>query len=99
MNQLQLGLIIEGNSTNSEILRLSSIVQELGPVKSSSLRVARRHSNQIRAGYPISEYQDLHAASLILIKLADSSVARVVEELCSSDLPLRGLGFALCESW
>src|SRR5436305_2101387 len=97
--QLQLGLIIEGNSTGSEILRLPSVVQELGPVKSSSVRVARRHSNQIRAGYPVGDYQDLHAANLILIKVADSSVPKVVEELCASDLSLRGLGFVLCESW
>ena len=97
--QLQLGLIIEGNATHSEILRLPSIIQELGPVKSGSIRVARRHSNQIRAGYPVSDYEELHAADLILIKVADSSVPRVVEELCASDLPLRGLGFALCESW
>ncbi|MFL6414528.1 MAG: DUF2520 domain-containing protein [Bryobacteraceae bacterium] len=100
MNQhLQLGLIIEGNSTHSEILRLPSIVQELGPVKSSSFRVARRHSNQVRAGYPITKYEELHPAGLTLIKVADSSVARIVEELCASDLPLRGMGFALCESW
>src|SRR3954447_20412905 len=97
--QLQLGLIIEGNSTHSEILRLPSIVQDLGPVKSSSIRVARRHSNQIRAGYPVADYQELHTANLILIKVADSSVPRVVEEICVSDLPLRGLAFALCESW
>ncbi|MFL6448885.1 MAG: hypothetical protein ACJ746_14540 [Bryobacteraceae bacterium] len=97
--QLQLGLIIEGNSTHSEILRLPSIIQELGPVKSSSIRVARRHSNQIRAGYPVAEYQELHAANLILMKLPDSSVARVVDELCASDLPLRAQGFALCETW
>src|SRR6476469_7721972 len=97
--QLQLGLIIEGNSTHSEILRLPSIVQDLGPVKSSSIRVARRHSNQIRAGYPVADYQDLHTASLILMKLADPSVPRVVDELCASDLPLGNLGFALCETW
>ena len=28
--QLQLGLIIEGNATHSEILRLPSLVEELG---------------------------------------------------------------------
>jgi len=97
--QLQLGVIIEGNSTHSEILRLPSVGQELGPVKSSSIRVARRHSNQIRAGYPVPDYRELHAANLILMKLADSSVERVVEEICASDLPLKGMGFALCESW
>src|SRR5947209_1394760 len=97
--QLQLGLIIEGNSTHSEFLRLPSIVQELGLVKSTSIRVARRHSNQIRAGYPVADYRDLSSANLIFMKLSDSSVPRVVEELCDSDLPLDGVGFALCETW
>ena len=97
--QLQLGLIIEGNSTHSDILRMPSIVQELGPVKSGSIGVARRQSNQIRAGYPVADYQDLNAASLVLMKLNDSSVARVVQELCDSDLPMRGVGFVLCETW
>src|SRR4051794_15832840 len=97
--QLQLGVIIEGNSTHSEILRLPSVVQELGPEKSSSMRVAGRHSNQLRAGYPIGDYRELQAANLILIKLADSAVPKVVEELCASDLTLKGLGFALCETW
>src|SRR5436305_13989009 len=97
--QLQLGLIIEGNSTHSEILRMPGILQELGPVKSGSIRVARRHSNQIRAGYPVADYRELHSANLIFLKLSDSSVARVVDELCASDLPMKGVGFALCESW
>jgi hypothetical protein len=97
--QLQLGLIIEGNSTHSEILRLPSIVRDLGPVKSSSVRVARRHSNQIRAGYPIADYQELHASNLILLKMSDSYVTRVVEEICASDLPLRGMSIVICESW
>src|SRR6476620_4493148 len=97
--QLQLGLIIEGNATHSDILRMPSIVQELGPVKSGSIRVARRHSNQIRAGYPVADYRELHSANLILLKVSDSSVARVVDELCASDLPMKGVGFALCESW
>jgi predicted short-subunit dehydrogenase-like oxidoreductase (DUF2520 family) len=97
--QLQLGLIIEGNSTHSEILRLPSIVQELGPVKSSSIRVARRHSNQIRAGFPVSEYQELHSANLVLVKASDASVTKIVGELCESDLPLGAVGVVLCETW
>src|SRR3954470_12817076 len=97
--QLQLGLIVEGNATHSDILRMPSIIHELGPVKSGSIRVARRHSNQIRAGYPVAEYQELNAANLVLIKVSDSTVARVVDELCDADLPMRGVAFALCETW
>lgn len=97
--QLQLGLVIEGNSTTSEILKLPSLVEELGPVKSGSIRVARRQSNLIKAGYPVVDYEDLQPAGLILLKLADSSATRVAGELCASGLCLEGLSFVLCESW
>lgn len=96
---LQLGLIIEGNSTHSEVLRLPSLVQELGPVKSGSIRVARRQSNLIRAGYAVTDYEELQSTTLVLLKLADSSVSRVTNELCTSGLQLKGMNFVLCESW
>ena len=48
--RLQAGLIVEGNSTNSTVLRLPKIPEELGPIKSRALRVARRLSNLIEGG-------------------------------------------------
>ncbi len=69
---LQLGLIAEGNSTNSAVLRLPKIADELGPVKSVTLRVARRLSNFLRAGYAVSEYKDLDAARVVLLRVPDS---------------------------
>lgn len=97
--QLQLGLVIEGNATNSSVLRLPSLVEELGPVKSATVRVARRLSNMLRAGYAVSEYEELEASNLVLLRLPDSAVPRVVDELCASDLPLKNASFVLCESW
>ncbi len=97
--QLQLGLVAEGNSTESAVLSLPRLVEELGPIKSTVLRVARRLSNMLKAGYAVADYEELQAASLILLRVPDLSVPRVVEELCSAELVFKDLSFVLCESW
>ncbi|MBV9779650.1 MAG: DUF2520 domain-containing protein [Acidobacteriaceae bacterium] len=96
---MQAGLIIEGNSTGSAILRLPKIPETLGPIKCKALRVARRVSNLLRAGYPVSDYESLEQAGLILLRVPDAAVPRIVEELAASELALKGLSFLLCESW
>ncbi|MFL6354307.1 MAG: DUF2520 domain-containing protein [Bryobacteraceae bacterium] len=96
---LQAGLIVEGNSTNSTLLRLPNIAEDLGPIKSRGLRVARRLSNLLKAGYPVANYKGLQGAQLILVRVPDSVVPRIVDELCQSDLVFRNLSFVLCESW
>ena len=96
---LQAGLIVEGNSTDSTVLRLPKIPEELGPIKSKSFRVARRLSNVLKAGYPVANYEGLQAARLILLRAPDSVVPRVVDELCQSELVLKDFSFVLCESW
>jgi hypothetical protein len=97
--QLQLGLVIEGNSTESAVLHLPRLAEELGPIKSTVLRVARRVSNMLKAGYAVADYEELQAASLILLRVPDNSAPRVVHEICSSELVLKDLSFVLCESW
>jgi hypothetical protein len=99
MKRLELGLIVEGNSTSSAILRLPSVGAQLGPVKAGSLQVARRVSNFLRSGYGINTYEELAGSSIILIRVPDGAVARVVTELCESDLDLSQYGFVLCETW
>ena len=82
--QLRVGLVVEGNATTSPVLRLSCLKDELGPIKSGGLQVARRVSNFLRAGYGVTDYQDLECAPLILLKLPDSEVPRIVGELCEA---------------
>ena len=97
--QLAFGLVAEGDSRYSEILRLPNLSEDLGPVKSSSFGSARRLCNFLRAGYAISEYDELQAARVILLRVADEVLPRVVEELVSAGLVLSNLSFVLCESW
>ena len=97
--QLPVGLVVEGNSTNSLILRLPCLTEELGPVKSKSLRVARRLTNFLRSGNPVAAYEELQATRLILLRVPDIVAPRIVEELCASELEMSSLSFALCETW
>jgi hypothetical protein len=97
--QLPLGLVLEGSSTHSAILRLPKLAEELGPVKSSAIRIARRFSNLIQGGYAVAEYEELQNVRLILMRVPDASVNRIVRELCASELLMRRLSFVLCESW
>jgi hypothetical protein len=96
---MRVGLVVEGNATSSPILRLTSLIEELGPIKSVGLQVARRISNFLRAGYAVTDYQELESAKLVLLRLPDSRVMRIVGELCETDLPFREMCFVLCESW
>jgi predicted short-subunit dehydrogenase-like oxidoreductase (DUF2520 family) len=97
--RLPLGLVVEGSSTNSALLRLPTLSEELGPVKSATVRVARRLSNFLKAGYAVAQYEDLQAARLILLRVPDSAVVRVVGEICRSELLFKNLSFLLCASW
>ncbi|HMF75129.1 MAG TPA: hypothetical protein VK604_05655, partial [Bryobacteraceae bacterium] len=97
--QLPLGLVVEGNVTSSAILRLSSVAEELGPIKSTGLQVARRISNFLHAGYAVSAYQELQRAKIILLKMPDAAVPDAVRDLCGSELEFQDLSVVLCESW
>jgi predicted short-subunit dehydrogenase-like oxidoreductase (DUF2520 family) len=96
---LRFGLIAEGDSRFSHLLRLPNISEDLGPVKSSSLAIASKLSNFLRAGYAVSEYDDLQAARVILVRVPDSTLPRIIDELYAAGLALSNYSFILCESW
>lgn len=97
--QLQLGLVVEGNATSSAVLRLPTVMDALGPIKSIGLQGARRVSNFLRAGYAVGDYEELQNAKLILLRVPDAVLPRIIEDLCASDLIFPELSFVLCESW
>jgi len=99
MKKLPIGLVIEGNSTSSTLLRLPAISAELGPIKSSGLPVARRVSNFLKGGYGVAGYSDLASARTILIRVPDSAIERVVSEICDAGLVWSEHSFVLCETW
>ncbi len=90
-SRLPAALVIEGNLTASQVLQLPGIAEEFGPVKSGSLRIARRVSNFLRAGYAVATYKELQAARLVLLRLPDAAVERVTAEICAADLTFEDL--------
>lgn len=96
---LQLGLISEGDSRFSHVLHLRRLRDDLGPVKSSTFPIARRLCNFLRAGYAVTDYEELQSADLILIRVPDGSLPRVIGEMCRAGLPFSRVSFVLCESW
>jgi hypothetical protein len=81
------------------LLRLPSVAEELGPIKSTGLQLARRIANFLRAGYAVSAYHELQRAKIILLKMPDSAVPGAVLELCESEIDFKAFSFVLCESW
>ncbi len=95
----QVGLIVEGNSTRSVILRLPGIAEEIGPIKAVTTRVARRVSNFFRAGNVVENYEGLENCDLVLMRVPDESIPRIVHEIAASQLETSRISFVLCESW
>jgi hypothetical protein len=97
--QLPLALVLEGSSSRSAILRLPNIAEEVGPIKCSAMRLARRFCNLLQGGYAVADYEELQSAQVVLLRIPDAAVPRIVDELCSSELVLDRLSFVLCETW
>jgi uncharacterized protein DUF2520 len=95
----QLGLIVEGNSTKSVVLRYPGLADGIGPIKALSPAVARRVSNFFRSGESVDSYEGLRECESVLIRVPDSSIPRIISEICGSRLDLTGMSFVLCESW
>lgn len=99
MKKPQVGLVIEGNSTSSTLLRLPGFAAELGPIKARGLHVARRVSNFLKGGYPVHSHSDLESARTILIRAPDKFIGRTIEEISRADLNWSEHFFVLCETW
>jgi hypothetical protein len=97
--RFHLGLVAEGNNTQSTVLGLAKLVEELGPIKAPSLSAGRRLSNSLGFGRAVVEYEDLADANLLLIKVPDNAIPRVLGEIAKSSLDVTDLPVVLCESW
>jgi hypothetical protein len=74
-------LVCAGGVSQSFLARWPSVLATLGPVKSSSLRVARRLSNSLRAGHAIEQVSALRGCELIWIAVPEDALDRAVSEL------------------
>lgn len=97
--QPPVGLVVEGDASNSAILNLPGIGPNVSLVKSSSLRAARRFSNAFDLGDAVENYEDLQPCRLILIKVPDEELPRILGEIRSALEGLTLPHLAICETW
>lgn len=91
-------LVCAGNLTDSPIARFRGLSERLGPLKSSSLRLASRFANTLRAGYPVDSYGEFQVCRLLLVSVPDRAVADTVSELSRTGLDWRGKHIILCSA-
>jgi hypothetical protein len=61
----QAGLVGAGGVNQSFLARLPSVLEQIGPVKGSYLRVSRRIVNGFRAGFGVNDYWALEPCGVI----------------------------------
>jgi len=96
-SQKPAGLIGAGGVSQSFLARLPAVLEQLGPVKGSSLKVSRRIANGLRAGFGVDTYQALEPCGLIWILAPEPSLDFVTAELASA-VPLEGKTVVLCDA-
>src|SRR5947209_8863200 len=97
--QRPLALLVEGSASTSALLRLRNFGRQVGPVKSTSLGAARRFANANRAGYGVESIEDFRDSRLILVRVPDDALDRILAEITRSELDLKRIGIVFCETW
>ena len=90
------GLVGAGGVNQSFVARMPALLEQLGPVKGSSLKVSRRIANGLRAGFGVEGYGALELCDLIWICVPEDLLDGVASQLASS-LPLAGKTVILCD--
>src|SRR5260370_33960967 len=91
-------LIGAGKLAGSPVARFQWLSKQLGPVKSSSFRLASRIANSLRAGHPVRDYAEFDACRLILVSVPDAMLPAVVGEIASANICWRNKSIVLCSA-
>jgi len=93
------GLIGTGSLTDTSLTRFWWLSERLGPVKSSSYRLASRIANMLRAGHPVKDYAEFETCILILVCVPEDEISQMVSEMLSAGISWRGKAVVLCSTW
>jgi len=77
------GLICAGGVTQSFLARWPSVLAAIGPVKSVSLRVARRLANSLHAGYAVEHTSAFDNCELVGVAVPDALLDRRLGDAAS----------------
>lgn len=89
-------LLGAGSVSQTWVGRLPGLRQHLTLVQSSSLRVASRIANQLRAGRPIESASELAKAELILIGVPEEQLSTTIQLLVEARQRWQNSSFVLC---
>ena len=93
----QIALVGAGRTATS-LSRLPGLGEHLGPVMASSLRVASRIVNQLRAGRPVADAIEFADCPLVLVCVPDAQIEKEVHRLVRSGVEWRGRSVVLAET-
>ena len=96
-SQKPAGLIGAGGVNQSFLARLPAVLDQVGPVKGSSLKVSRRIANGLRAGFGVDNYRALEPCGFIWILAPEAALDFITAELASA-VPLEGKTVLLCDA-
>ncbi len=92
--QKQVGLIASGRMVDTALARAPGLCAGLGPVVASSLRLASRYANTLKAGYA-ARVEELKDCELVAIQAPAEHLPRVMRMLLESGVEWRGKVVAL----
>lgn len=91
------GLVGAGGVGRSFLARMPALLERVGPVKGTSLRVARRIANGLKAGHGVADYTALEPCELIWLAVSEASLDSIGAELAGA-ISLEGKIVVLCEA-
>ena len=92
------GLAGAGGVGRMSLTRMPALLRHLGPVKSSTYRVARRLTNALKDGHAVRDYSEFVDCHAIWITGSEAWVGSSAAELAGS-IPLRGKIVILADAW
>lgn len=92
---MKTALVCAGGVGQSFVARMPGLLRSVGPLKASSLRVARRIANSLHAGCPVEAYSALDDVGLIWIAVPEAALERIAREI-ASQVAIGGAMIVLC---
>jgi hypothetical protein len=94
----RIGLVTAGKITGLWIEKTLELKRNVGPVYSTSLRLASRASNTLlRTGFHTTDWEELRRCEAVLFFLPPKSLRTMLAEWMKSGYDLRGLRLVLCD--
>src|SRR5689334_6896202 len=93
-----IALLMAGNTRLPMLRRLPRLQERIGPLRSTSFRLASRIANALGAGAPVQDWDAFDLCATILISVPDSILCKSIEELVAAPLRWKSKTVLLCAS-